>query len=302
MKALVLSGGGSRGAYQVGVLKHLLGDLHTQYDMICGISVGSINAAGLAMFPHGQEKECIQWIEDLWRNLKTSDIYQYWLNLPGPAKYVGYLFSLWKPSVYDSTPLKKLIYKYYDSEKIKKSGKKLRIGAVSLSSGEYKTFTENSEFMIEAILGSSAFPGAFLPIKIENELYLDGGIKEICNLNQAFKEGAFSIDVIICGPEKEPADFGKDINIIKLGPRIIDLMSEEIVDNDLSRAIQINELILSGATIPGKRYVPLRIFRPEKKLSKSSLNFEQESIAPLIDKGYEDAIKIVKKYEKKIKA
>ena len=68
MRALVLSGGAAKGAYQVGALKYLLGELELKYDAVCGTSVGAINAAFLAMFEHGKEKECIESLEKLWKN------------------------------------------------------------------------------------------------------------------------------------------------------------------------------------------------------------------------------------------
>ncbi len=60
MRALVLSGGGAKGAYEVGALKYLLLDKETQYDIICGVSVGALNASFLSMYPLGQEKVAYQ--------------------------------------------------------------------------------------------------------------------------------------------------------------------------------------------------------------------------------------------------
>src|ERR1700693_308620 len=56
-RALVLSGGGSKGAFEVGVLQRLMGDEQLDYDLLCGTSVGAINAAYLAQTPLGQPRE-----------------------------------------------------------------------------------------------------------------------------------------------------------------------------------------------------------------------------------------------------
>jgi len=101
--------------------------------------------------------------------------------------------------------------------------------------------------------------------------------------------GADAIDVIITSPVKDLSEFTNNPNIIKLGPRIIDIMSEEIMLNDLSRALEINKLIKSGVKIPNRRYIDIRIFRPDHTLVESSLDFEQEFIGPMIEKGYADA-------------
>ena len=292
MRALVLSGGASKGAYQAGALKHLLGDLGIQYDAVCGTSVGAINGAYLAMFPHGQEKKCIENLEKLWRTLTNSHIYVNWLDWPKPFSYIGYIAALWKPSLYNSQPLMDLVNKYYDQEKIRASGKKLRISAVSLNTGEFRMFSENYEDVVGAVLASSSFPGAFCPIKLENQLWTDGGVREITPLKSAIELGVDSIDVIVTSPRKELSDFTNDPNMLKLGPRIIDIMSEEIMINDLERALEINNLIKNGTVIPNKKYIDIRIIRPDRELVKSSLEFEQEFIRPMIDKGYEDAKKL----------
>lgn len=288
MRALVLSGGASKGAYQVGVLKHTMGDLKIQYDAICGISVGAINGGWLSMYPHGQEVECIENLEGIWRTLKTSSIYTNWINLPWPFSYLNYVAAIWKSSIYNSAPLIKLIHEQFDPEKMRASGKKLKVGAVSLNSGEYKLFDETFENMTDAILASSSFPAAFIPIEIDGQLWTDGGVRQITPLKSAIALGYDSIDVIITSTDNGMSEF-HGTSLVKIGPRIIDIMSEEIMLNDLSRALELNELIKNGAQIPGKRYIDIRIFRPEESLPGSSLEFDQESISKKIDIGYADA-------------
>lgn len=296
MRAIVFGGGGSKGAFGVGVLKHLLGDLKLQYDLLCGVSVGAINCGFLAMFRHGQESESIQKLEKVWRDLKTSDIYIDWANWPKPFCYLGYIKALWKPSFYNSAPLISLIQNNYNANRIKASGKKLRIGAVNLNTGEFRTFDEDFYDISNAILASSAFPGAFLPINIDGQFWVDGGVKKNNPFKTAISSGADIIDIIITSPEKNLSDFITDFNIFTLGPRIVDIMSEDIMLNDLDKALEINRLIKSGVNVSNKRYIDIRIFRPDKQLVKSILAFDQKFIGPMIDKGYEVAQKITGKY------
>lgn len=49
-----------------------------RFDVLTGVSAGAINAGGLAGWPIGQEVEMAQWMSDMWRNLKTSDVWQEW--------------------------------------------------------------------------------------------------------------------------------------------------------------------------------------------------------------------------------
>ena len=77
-KALVLSGGGSNGAWESGVLWGLLhyGDrFDYMYDVVAGVSIGSINASGIAVFDIGKEKEATEYIYSTWENIDSDSIY-----------------------------------------------------------------------------------------------------------------------------------------------------------------------------------------------------------------------------------
>jgi len=290
MRALVLSGGASKGAYQVGVLKHLMRDLETHYDLICGISVGGINGAWLSMFPKGEEKLCIEQLENLWRNLTTKDIYVSWVNLPGFLSYLGFLVAPFKSSIYNSEPVENLLKEKFDICLINESGKQLKVGAVSLNSGEYRLFDQDHPEIIKAVMASAAFPTAFRPVEIDGEFWLDGGIKEVTPLKVAIQAGATEIDIIMtAASERKPKDYKKSPKLFTLAPRVLSLMSDEVLDNDVNRALELNNLIKNGAVVPGKRYIPMRLFRPKQSLTSNSLEFEQKYIDPMIAKGYEIA-------------
>jgi predicted acylesterase/phospholipase RssA len=48
------------------------------YDMVTGVSGGSINALGIATFPKGTEREMADWLSKAWRGLKTSEVFKLW--------------------------------------------------------------------------------------------------------------------------------------------------------------------------------------------------------------------------------
>lgn len=77
-KALCLSGGANKGAYEAGLLWQLMHSDKAEdyyYDVVTGVSAGAINAAAVAVWPKEKSKEMTEWIADLWKNLKTSDVY-----------------------------------------------------------------------------------------------------------------------------------------------------------------------------------------------------------------------------------
>ena len=80
-KALVLSGGGSNGAWESGVIWGLLhyGNRYDyMYDVVAGVSIGSINASGLAVFEIGNELEASNYIFKTWENIDSNSIYKEW--------------------------------------------------------------------------------------------------------------------------------------------------------------------------------------------------------------------------------
>ena len=79
--ALALSGGANKGAYEAGVLHglaHKLDNTEIAWDVVTGVSAGSVNTAGIGMFPVGKEKEMTEFLIDTLEGLHTEDIYKFW--------------------------------------------------------------------------------------------------------------------------------------------------------------------------------------------------------------------------------
>ena len=73
-----MSGGGSNGAWESGVLWGLLylgNPKDYQYDVVAGVSIGSINASGLALFEKGDEMAAVEFIYDMWKKIDENNIY-----------------------------------------------------------------------------------------------------------------------------------------------------------------------------------------------------------------------------------
>ncbi len=284
MKALVLSGGGAKGAFSVGCLQHLMGELQTNYDILCGVSVGAINVSFLSQFTAGQEIEASEQMKDWWLKLDNNKIYQRW-------KPFGRLHSIWRSSVYDSAPLQELIRKNVSLDKIRASGKKVSVGTVSISSGKYECFDQDDEDFISAVLASSAFPGLLSPIQMKNQLFMDGGCKELSPIRMAIDLHADEIDVITSSPEIRIKKFIEKPSIIDIVKRVVDLSTDTILENDIERIIMYNKLAEAGLT--DKKPVKLRIFRPHNNLLDDVLNFDPQRIREMIETGYEDAKRII---------
>lgn len=80
-RALVMSGGANKGAYEAGVLhglSHLLPGEEAFYDVVSGVSAGALNAAAVAMWPKEAGKDMSEWLISFWKTITTDMIYQEW--------------------------------------------------------------------------------------------------------------------------------------------------------------------------------------------------------------------------------
>lgn len=96
-RVLALRGGGTLGAYEVGVLKamsEMLDPIDIQYDVVEGVSVGALNAFVLATYPKGSEKDAIDRLILLWQTISAATLWSYW------PLYIDGL--LWKNSLFDT--------------------------------------------------------------------------------------------------------------------------------------------------------------------------------------------------------
>lgn len=284
-RALVLSGGGSRGAYQAGVVYHLLAEKGFQYDIITGTSVGALNGAFLAMFAKGQEKEAAEGLKKIWCEISDKKVYKYW--------YKGILWLLpllWKPSVYNTQPLADFVSGMIDIEKLKTSGKELRVGAVSLYSGERQVWTQDHPDIAKVVLASSSFPVFLEPIQIGEDLFTDDGVREQTPCEEAIKTGATHLDIVECsGPGVQGTI--KKKNAINVALRSLTSQIAEIQKGDIKAIELYNALIEAGSyKAVGKRIITNNRIFPRGNLNlESPLDFDTKKAIENFQLGLEEA-------------
>lgn len=280
MRALVLSGGGARGAYQAGAIRFLMGTAELDYDIISGISVGALNGAHVAQYRSGYQRDAAMDLVEMWRSIEgNGSVYKKW--------FMGRLAALWKTSVYNSQPLEQMVHDHIDQQKILASGKRLSVGAVALETGEYRTWNDVSADILPAVLASSAFPGMLCPVTLDGKTWVDGGLREVSPVTDAIELGASVIDVVINHPLELP-EKGSPEHVVDMLPRIFETMTSETTRNDIERVELYNELRVHN-TMPDKRHIHLNVLEPSEVVIQNALDFDPTKIEDNIKMGYYEA-------------
>jgi len=271
--ALVHSGGGANGAWGVGVLQHLFGELGIEPKFWVGTSVGGLNGALVCMFPVGMEMAALAHTMLVWEKVHPKLIYKHFW----PGGDLGDMRgAVCKHSVYNTTPFEKFVRQQLDVAKLRASGRPLYVSVVDLATGELIYVDQNHEDICGGIIGTASYPLFFPPTKFDGRLVSDGGLKEITPLQKAVELGATYIDVISCQPATcNDFDAGGKVTL-EVGPRYLEIMSTEINNNDLRYD-----------PITGPK-ITIRLWQPPEGLG-NGLDFSQDKAQRLRKWGFEYA-------------
>jgi predicted acylesterase/phospholipase RssA len=202
-KVLALRGGGTNGAFEIGILKKMIEYLDPEdyaYDVFQGVSIGGINAAIMASYEKGHEKEATEWLEDAWLSNPVNTFWEWW-------PVVGPLQGLWRKSLIDNTKMLDFIHHTFDNREFKRA---VVLEAVDLNTGEIVIFDETvpAEHRAWAIAASASIPLVFPPISQINpyQMLVDGGAFSNVEMDEAilkcrekgFDDEHIIVDLILC--------------------------------------------------------------------------------------------------------
>ena len=214
-RALVMSGGGSNGAWEAGVLWGLVNygtASDYAYDVVSGVSAGSMNTAAFAGWEIGTEKAFADYLSDKYRNLKTSDIWVDWRfgKVQGLTRKAGAV---------DNSPLlawlTEVVQEYTEVKR------RFTIASTNVGTGEYTEFTQKDLTMDDipkAATASASIPGFFAPFQWEGKgVFMDGMTAYNINVEGAIKQcrelvdddSKIIIDVFMCNAPEEPEAWDK---------------------------------------------------------------------------------------------
>jgi NTE family protein len=192
--ALVFQGGGALGAYQAGVYQ-ALHEAGIEPDWVIGTSIGAINASLIA--GNAPDKRLPR-LREFWRRMRHGPLTQLAgafgpavangvtvaAGLPGffepnPWAFLGQHVTLGSElaGYYSTAPLQKTLEELIDPKRLNACSPRLTVGAANVQTGQMRYFdSREATLTVRHVMASGALPPAFPAIRIDGELYWDGGI------------------------------------------------------------------------------------------------------------------------------
>ena len=290
--ALVISGGGSKGAFAGGIAQYLIEETKQHYDLFLGTSTGSLLISHLAL-------NKIKEIKKAFTSVSQSDVFD---NSPFLIRKKGALtrikinhfnvlknFIRGKKTFGESNNLRNLLVReisitYFNELKSKKTDVVVCVSNLSSNTVEYKTLQECSyEDFIDWIWISCNYV-PFMSLIAKNGCeYADGGLGCIIAIEEAIRQGATQIDAIILNTKFQQTNRVHSRNAFDALSSVFGFISDRIEHQNL----KIGNLVALDQNIK------LRIFYTPRILTTNSLVFDKEKMNSWWQEGWEHAEKII---------
>jgi NTE family protein len=279
---LILTGGGSRAAYQVGVLKAIAEILprasRSPFAIICGTSAGALNAATLAI--HARDfRKGVKYLLNVWKNFHVEEVYR--TDLVGVVKntarwLAGLILSgfgynkLNHISLLDNAPLVELLEQTLPCEKIQDSIDSGSLHALSITasgygSGHSVAFYQGVEGIqpwkrarrvgvptqigIDHLLASAAIPFIFPAVHVHREHFGDGSMRQLAPISSALHLGAERVLVVGMGAggnadaESARSPIDEYPSLAQIAGHALDSIFLDSMEVDLERLHRINRTV-----------------------------------------------------------
>jgi NTE family protein len=311
---LVLTGGGARAAYQVGVVKavrDILGNpVKNPFPILCGTSAGAINATTLAVFADDYSRGVANLLE-VWENMHCHHIYKTDAGsiMRTGARWLGALMLLSRHnpvSLLDSAPLRDMLERNLQFERIQDHIDSGALYAVSVTASGYTSGQSVSFFQggsglegwernqrigaavslkLEYLLASAALPFIFPAVKVHREYFGDGSVRQIAPISPALHLGADRVLVVGTGrqtPDQARARSNVYPSVAQVAGHALNSIFLDGLSVDLERLERINKTVslipadmLAAAKLP-LRPVKVLFISPSQPLERIAARFVHE--------------------------
>ncbi|MBX3259732.1 MAG: patatin-like phospholipase family protein [Labilithrix sp.] len=316
--AMILSGGGARGAYEVGVLWYIFDDLSRmrgappKIDILCGTSVGAINACYLAA--HLTDPVLgMRRLVHLWSELQITRVLGF-----GPRQFVGIPRLLLGggegTGLFDVRPMAELVQREISWRALARALRRKQLRALTVSTTEVgtgrtvvfmqtapdvdipRTAPPRTLFRSDHIgphhaLASAAIPLLFPPVRIDDELYLDGGLRQNTPIAPALRLGATHIFAIGSSSEVKGIRAHEGARDIKapgaafLLGKVLNAFLLDHVDVDLELLTRLNNVIRDGTKHYGPGFLDAMSEQAQKRNAPAYRLVNAFTLRPTEDMG-----------------
>lgn len=334
---LVFQGGGALGAYQVGVYE-ALHEAGVEPDWVVGTSIGAINAAVIA---GNARADRLEHLNELWRRLEYSEFMGMqipgWFNQaarnmltisaglpsffrPRPTAFANPFVSLGseEASYYSVEPLREMLGELVDFNLVNSGATRLTVGAARVQTAEMVYFdSRHAKLSVDHVLASGSLPPAFPAVRVDGELYWDGGILSNTPVEIVFDDEPRHSGTIFTvhlwnphGPEPETIwqvlNRQKDLQYSSRAAQNIKRQRQlhrlrhvvqelaTMVPNNVATADRLNELVSYGCQT---RMNVIRLLAPvlDNEDHSKDIDFSPDGIRARREAGYRDTVESLTK-------
>lgn len=297
MRALVLSGGSIKGAYEAGAILSIV-EAGFYPDAVLGISTGALSAAFLVN-AIGLKTDRAP-APSHWGEAASEFVRFYRTRLSSPelvVKEKSWLAIAWSllwnhfDGVLDMTPLHRLIRETLKEEALRRARVQLRVGAVDMGSGQIKYVGADHKDIEAFVRASCAEPLVMPSVRIAGADYYDGGLRDLVPIGTAINLGATEIVAVVCQPRVLDREVFPRGHAVAMANRLVDVVTHEIVVNDLRSVERVNQIVHAGDSLRlfGREYLPVkwRLVEPRTEIKVDIRSFTPKDIERMIELGRE---------------
>jgi NTE family protein len=306
---LILSGGGARAAYQVGVMRAAM-EIHGRdelpFDVICGTSAGAINAAFIAANAH-RPREGLEALYRTWRGISPGDVYDpRWRAVLGSLARIA-MAPLRRGeraaprSLLDSEPLRGMLGNWLDFEAVRRNLSRGALQSLCITAMDYATGTsvafyegggvpawdriyrrgQPARIGPEHVMAYAAIPILFPAQRIGDAYYGDGALRQLHPISPALKLGASRLFVIGVSTRRVDAPEMLDRRRPTIGQMAGHMLNREFIDNleaDILLAERINALtdaVGSRGQEAGTQHIETLVITPSQPFNAIAAAYMQ---------------------------
>ena len=286
MRALVISGGGSKGAFAGGIAEYLIRERGLRYGLFVGTSTGSLLIPLLSIGEISKIKRIYTSVtqSDIFSNCpfiirKNGDDYSTSINHWGIIK----MFIKGAKTFGDSSNLRLLIKEILSEQDFHRIRSHfvdvvVTVSNFSTNKVEYKSAKEGSyEDFVDWMWASSNFLPFMSLLEKDGQEYGDGGFGDLIPISEAIIRGATEIDIIVLKTEKPRINNKRVKNAMELTTRVFDFMLDQISNDDIT----------IGRLAGAEKKVILNFYHPPELLTQNSLVFNPETMSRWWQEGFE---------------